>query len=289
MHSFKQMVPNRMRKFARDMQSATFLKYRQATWRHRPLPDFIILGAQRAGSTSLYRYLQQHPQLSPSYVKEVHFFDGGLNPKIDNFKKGEAWYRAHFRPIEHTNTRKKTFEDSPLYLFNPLVPKRIADLVPEVKLVVLLRNPTERAISQYFHEKRIGHETLGIMDALQAEEERLRPILESDDYKNDIFIHQSYKSRGLYRDQLKRYLDYFPIKNFLVVNSEKFFAEPNAMLRRVFEFLGVDSVVSVSNLEPRNTAIDKSVIAPGVREYLNDYFSGPNRALYDLVGENYGW
>lgn len=282
MHSLKQMVPNRVKEVA-------LLKYRQATSRNRPLPDFLIIGAQKSGTSSLSTYLNQHPQLIQSCVKEVHFFDGGLNPSVDNFRKGQAWYRAHFPLRKNMSAHQKTFEASPLYIFNPLAPKRIADLVPEVKLIALLRNPAERAISHYFHEKRRDRESLSIMEALQAEEERLRHVTKKNDYKSDVFIHHSYKSRGLYYDQIKRYLHYFPMENILIINSEKLFAEPDNVLRHVFEFVGVDSGFTVNDLKPRNVASNRSTVAPDVYEYLNDYFRAHNQALYELVEENYGW
>ncbi len=167
-------------------------EYRQATWRTGSLPDFIIIGAQKSGTTSLYSYLSQHPQLLPSIHKAVHFFDGGLDESADNFEKGEAWYRAHFQLRMHAHER--TFEASPLYIFNPLAPKRIYDLVPEAKIIAVLRNPTERAISQYFHEKGgKNRDPLSIREALREEETRLKAAVRAKDYKNDSFIHHSYR------------------------------------------------------------------------------------------------
>src|SRR5690606_33886153 len=127
--------------------------YRILTWKKRALPDFIIVGAQKAGTTSLFHYLSEHPQIISPYKKEVHYFDGGLNPEIDTFKKGEKWYRSNF-PRKPKSKSIKTFEASPLYLFNPLAPQRIKDLLPNVKLIILLRDPVERAISQYHHENK---------------------------------------------------------------------------------------------------------------------------------------
>jgi hypothetical protein len=289
MHHFKQMVPNRVKELEYGVKSVALSQFRQATWRNRPLPDFIIIGAQKSGTTSLFYYLAQHPQLVPSYAKEVHYFDGGVNPKVDNFKKGEAWYRSHFPLRRNINQYQKIFEASPLYLFNPLVPKRIAELIPEAKLIVLVRNPTERAISHYFHEQRQNRETLSMMEAFQAEEQRLESVIKSNNYKNDIFIHHSYKSRGLYYEQIKSYLQHFSREKILILNSEKFFTEPEDNLKRVFEFLEVDLEFSVKDLNPCHIASNKSKVSSDIYEYLNDYFCSPNQALYKLLGENYGW
>ncbi len=285
MHASNQMTPSLVKTSKRKL----IFRYRLATWRNRPLPDFIIVGAQRSGTTSLYAYLKQHPQLWPSYRKEVHFFDGGLNPIIDNFEKGQAWYRAHFPINISTSVHSKTFEASPSYLFSPLTPKRIFALVPEVKLIILLRNPTERAISHYFHTKRTGFESLLIYDALQAEEKRLESVVEKKDYKNDIFLRNSYKSRGLYREQIERFLNYFSWQQILVLNSEEFFSEPDNTLRQIFEFVGIDAGFKVRDLQPRNVANNKDEVDSTVYRYLNSYYFPHNQALYELVGKDYEW
>ncbi len=182
-------------------------EYRQATWRTGSLPDFIIIGAQKSGTTSLYSYLSQHPQLLPSIHKAVHFFDGGLDESADNFEKGEAWYRAHFQLRMHAHER--TFEASPLYIFNPLAPKRIYDLVPEAKIIAVLRNPTERAISQYFHEKGgKNRDPLSIREALREEETRLKAAVRAKDYKQQFYTSLLQEPWPCYKVQLERYLNY---------------------------------------------------------------------------------
>jgi hypothetical protein len=278
-----------MQRFLNRRVRKLSFRYRQLTWEKRVLPDFIIIGAQKAGTSSLFFYLSQHPQLVPSWTKEVHFFDGGLNPRRDNFAKGEAWYRAHFPLRKNISAEQRTFEASPIYIFNPLAPERISDLVPDVKMIALLRNPTDRAISQYFQEKRKNREPLGIDEALKQEEKRLEPVIKDRDYKNDIFIRHSYKTRGLYKEQLERCLNYFPRQQILIINSEEFFTDPNNTLRHVFEFVGVDPGFTVKNLTPRNVSRNKNPVASEVYDYLNSYFLPHNQALYELVGRNYGW
>ncbi len=285
MPTSRQFMPHRLTISKRRL----LFQYRRATWWGRSFPNFIIVGAQRSGTSSLYAYLSQHPQLLPSYRKEVHFFDGGINPDFNYFEKGQAWYRAHFPFGTNRSTHSRTFEASPLYLFNPLAPRRIFDLIPKVKLIVVLRNPVERAISHYFHTKQRGFEPLPIYEALREEEKRLEPILASEDYKNDGFIRYSYKSRGLYKNQLEKYLNYFSWQQFLVLNSEELFSDPNHALRQVFEFVEVDTGFKINDLTPRNVANNKSVVDPDIYSYLNTYFSSHNQALYELVGKSYGW
>lgn len=262
---------------------------RRATSFRRALPSLVIVGAQKSGTTSLYDYLTEHPQLWPAYIKEVHFFDGGLLPKVDNFKKGAAWYRANFPLKSSMQPGEQTFEASPLYMFNPLVAKRMFRLMPDVKIIAVLRNPTERAISHYFHERRYGREPLAIIEALASEERRLASIWANQDYKNETFIHLSYKARGLYAEQLNRFLEYFPRKNLLVISAENFFQEPESVLRQVCQFVEIDPNVQFKNLKPRNIASNRVNVESSVYKSLNHYFSSHNQALYKLFGESFDW
>ena len=125
MPSLKQMIPSRVKKPISRLRHRLTRPYRQATWRSRALPDFIIIGAMKSGTSSLFAYLGQHPQLFPSSKKEVHFFDGGASADVDNYVKEQAWYRAHFPLRKHMSTDSKTFEASPLYIFNPLAPNSV--------------------------------------------------------------------------------------------------------------------------------------------------------------------
>ncbi|MFG6103939.1 sulfotransferase [Leptothoe sp. EHU-05/26/07-4] len=273
-----------------DKASRPFIwQARYATSRHRALPSFVIIGAQKAGTTSLYHYLTEHPQLWPAYIKEVHFFDGGLAPKIDTFTKGEKWYRAHFPLKAQIQPREHTFEASPLYMFNPLAAKRMFNLMPGAKIITILRNPTERAISHYFHEKRYGREPLNIVEAIAAEEKRLAPAWANHDYKNDFFIHLSYKSRGRYAEQLKRFLEYFPRKNVLILSSEQLFQNPASVLHQVCQFIDIDTDYKFKKLRPRNIASNRVNIRPSVYESLNCYFAPYNQELYKLTDRYFNW
>ncbi len=132
MHYLKQLIPDRMKLFLRRLviknpiYTAINWRHRTATWQARCLPHFIIIGAQTAGTTSLHFYLSQHPQLQMALKKEIHYFDGGLVFDIDNYEKGEAWYRAHFQKKKKLDPSHLTYEASPRYIFHPLAPERIA-------------------------------------------------------------------------------------------------------------------------------------------------------------------
>lgn len=263
-------------------------QYRLWTADRRCLPDFIIIGTQKGGTTSLFHYLAQHPQLRASWRKEVHYFDGGLNPRRDNYARETRWYRANFPLAGDMTAGEQAFEASPLYLFHPLAPARMAALLPDVRLIALLRNPVERALSHYFHEVRKGRETLPVMEALQNEEARLAPVLEAGDYKHTAFMHFSYKLRGHYAEQIRRYHQYFPPEKLLVLGSEAFFTEPQASLQRIFDFVGVGAG-NVPDLMARNVGSNRAHVPPPVYDYLQAYYQPLNRDLYDLLGTDFGW
>ena len=284
-HLIKFIRPHRLQKFV----ARKYFKYCETTWRQRPLPDFIIIGAQKSGTSSLHGYLCQHPQLfSSPFKREIHFFDSSVHKReTDNYEKGESWYRAHFPSQRELDVDSRIFEATPLYLFHPLVPERIFNLVPEIKLIALLRNPTERAISHYYMNMRKNVEPLPMLEAFQQEEARLKNVINEQDYRNELFFRISYKSRGRYAEQLERYLKYFPLKQILLLGSDEFFNDPQASLRRVFDFVGVDPGFKINDLTPRNVGKNKSDVPPAVREYLNEYFLYPNQALYELTGINF--
>ncbi len=263
--------------------------FRRLTWRARVLPDFLVIGAQKAGTTSLAYYLSQHPGLVASHEKEVHYFDGGLNESVDTYDKGESWYRSYFPRKTRMKPGNMAFEASPAYLFNPLVSGRVFDQNPKMKMIALLRNPTERAISHYRMEKKSGRETLPLMEALVGEEERLSSCLRSKDYKSQAFRYHSYKSRGLYYEQLLRYHKLFAREQLLVLSGEAFFNNPKETLRQIFSFLGVDRHCEISDLAKENVGSKPQGPPIEAIEYLNDYFDPHNKQLYDYLGSDFGW
>ena len=272
-----------------SLRKRIILKYQELSSDKRSFPDFIIIGAQKSGTTSMYAYLEQHPDIIGSLNKEIHFFDGGTNPNVDNFKKGINWYKAHF-PLCENVENKKIYEASPLYIFSPPVPKRIANYIPKVKVIALLRNPSDRAISHYFHNnKRERREKLDIMGAFEAEEKRLEKVLLEKNYKSNIFRNFSYKRRGHYKEQLDRYFNYFSKDQIHVLNSEAFFSNPHDTLTEVFNFVGVNPNFKVRNLKPKNIGRKKESVSNEVYNYLSDYFNPHNEALYKLLNQDFNW
>ena len=140
--------------------------YRQLTAPLRGLPSVLIIGAQKGGTTSLFSYLVQHPDVLAPLTKEIHYFDL-------QYDREDKWYRGHFPFARRLERGAVTIDASPYYLPHPLVPARAAQLVPEAKLVAVLRDPVDRALSHYHHEVRAGRESLSFADAIDQEAERL--------------------------------------------------------------------------------------------------------------------
>jgi Sulfotransferase domain len=256
--------------------------YGKATAALRPLPDFLIIGAQKAGTTALYAYLRRHPQITGPSWKEVSFFDR-------HYTRGEAWYRGNFPNA--LRTRGLVGEASPSYLFHPLAPERVAALVPEAKLIALVRNPVDRAFSQYQHEVALGREPLSFEDALEAEGERLsgevERMLADPAYFSRPWWDYTYRGRGRYAEQLERWLAVFPREQLLVVPSEDLLAEPEQTHARVLEFLGAPP--HRLDAYPRVFERQYEAMRPETRERLAAEFAEPNRQLYELLGRNLGW
>ena len=166
-------------------------------------------------------------------------------------------------------------------------------MIPHVRLIALLRNPTQRAISHYFHSLRQQAESLPITEAMQAEEERMARALE--EMRQDEFhtswahIWRSYKQRGMYLEQLKRYWTYFDRDQLLILDSDKIFSEPREVLSRIFSFLGVDPDVEITNLAARNVGRNRTDVPPSVYQDLDGFFAPHNEELYKHVQQDFGW
>jgi len=257
---------------------------RRVTAAARALPQFLVIGSQRAGTSSLHYWLAQHPLLQPAAIKEVHYFDGGLPGKEVNWPCGTDWYAAHFPFRARLPVGAQCFESSPLYLFHPEAAARAARTLPEAKLIVLLRDPTERAISHYFHERAKGREVLSLAAALDAEQDRLASSWQQGSYNSPDFVQKSYMARGEYAPQLERWLQHFPRSSLLLLKSEDLFVEPRRTLSSVFSFLGVEDVSAgvVTTLHNRGSRTHE--VESGLRTRLEAHFAPHNERLAGLLG-----
>ncbi|MDR6225282.1 sulfotransferase domain-containing protein [Desmospora profundinema] len=249
------------------------------------LPDFIIVGGQKCGTTSLYNYLINQRYIVPAKTKEVHYFDV-------RFSQGLSWYKDKF-PL--SDRRKKrgfiTGEASPYYLFHPYAAKRAADTVPKAKIIVLLRNPVDRAYSHYHHQVRRGKESLSFEKAIRNERARThmeqRRMLRNKNYNSSKHRLYSYMARGIYLNQLKRWRKHFPKQQIMIIQSEDFYKNTNAVLKRVTRFLGVP-YKALKTTKPYKSA-SYEPMHPKTRRMLVHYFRPHNRQLYRYLGTDFGW
>ena len=263
--------------------------YRQSNSNARTLPDYIIIGAAKAGTTSLYNYLCLHPDVLPAYKKEVHYFDY-------NYNKGQQWYRSHFplkKQLEPAGgARVITGEATPYYMFHPLVPKRLAEVLPNTKLICMLRNPVDRALSSYYNQHRMGFEKLYFKEAFEQESERLEGeeelIIKDQDYFSYNHKYYSYIQRGVYVNQLERWFQYFPKESLQVIASEQFYQKPDQVYQEVTEFLGLEPLKNM-DFKVHNAGGDYTRMDKGLRSRLIDYYKPFNERLYQLLGRRFEW
>ncbi|MGI5273477.1 sulfotransferase domain-containing protein [Nonomuraea sp. CA-218870] len=261
----------------------------------RLLPSFLIMGAQRCGTTSLYRALAQHPLLyKPVLRKGVHYFDTA------SYGHGLAWYRAHFPMrigtallIRRFGGLPQAFESSPYYLFHPLAAERIAADLPGVKLIVLVRDPVERACSAHAHELARGFETEECFErALELEEERVAGagelFLADPHAAHHGHRHLAYLARGRYADQLERLEPLFGRDRIMVIDSHRFFHDPEPVYDRLLRFLRVPRFgypgFSRHNWRPRPKQLPDSL-----RLRLMDRFEEHDRRLVRWLDGEPSW
>jgi Sulfotransferase domain len=247
-------------------------------------PDYLVIGAQRSGTTALYPYLSRNRHIGRARRKEVHFFDF-------NYHRGMGWYKYHFPTLRRKRSRERllggpfiTGEASPYYLVNPLVPARVHKALPSVKLIVLLRNPVERAYSHFHQQRRRGHESAS---SFEEAIERETAMLEGERPSSLAYRRSSYLARGIYVDQLQRWHALFPREQMLILKSEEFFRDPIATERTVCEFLGMPP-------RPRAKRVPRGKkwyppLDPSTREFLSTYYREHNQRLYEYLGRDFGW
>ncbi len=251
-------------------------------------PDFIIVGAQKSGTTYLYNLLVQHKDILPSKMKEVHFFD-------NNFDKGKSWYLSHF-PINIHNSQI-TGESSPYYLYHPLAAERIYNYDKNIKIIILLRNPVDRAISHINmmlkrHNLEYDENVFcNIDNELMIQTAFEEKLDKKSINKNHIHQDFSFITRGIYVNQIKRYLQYFKLnENLLILKSEGFFEDTSTELIELFEFLRVDSNLDNIDFGVNSFSADYNPDKfKNCRKKLKDFYKDYNNELEQLINQKMNW
>jgi hypothetical protein len=248
--------------------------WRSATVGLRAVPDFLMIGTQRSGSTSLYEWLCERGDVGRAAGKELHYFDR-------DFGRGSRWYRAQF-PLARPG--RLAAEATPDLLFHPLAPERVAAELPDsVRFVVVLREPAERAVSHYWLQRRRRIEDEPLERALELEPERLAGQLEvvMAGGRSLPWEHFSYVSRGEYAGQLRRWFDHFDRDRFHVTTSEQMFSSEATRLELV-RWLGGRS--SDHSFAVHNNARRRDDTSAAAIDQLRRHFCQPNEELFDLLG-----
>src|SRR3984957_12508172 len=248
---------------------------------NRAMPDFILIGAQKSGTSSMFAYLRQHPQIVRPIFKEPYFFDR-------HYDRGLDWYGCNFpsrsamaRLGERTGRKHLTFEATATYVFEPQVPARIARDIPTRKFIVLLRNPVERAISAYWHARRMGKETRSLGEAVDADHHRYEQEKSFEDgtgpRPEGDPPRPTYLRRGIYAESVARWQSVFSPEDLLVLQSEAMFGDPRAIMTRVFVFLGLPQVDGM-DFAPQNVG-GYSESDQAARKFLEDFYRPHNEWL----------
>ena len=265
------------------------IRARSVTGIRHVLPDFLIIGIRKGGTTSLHRYLRQHPQARGPTRKEPRFF-------YMHWARGLAYYRTFFplaaerRLSEREGRPFLVFESTPNYLYWPEVPERVAQVLPDVRCVALLRNPIDRAFSDHQAFLRTGRDTRSFDEAVATElaqhqrgDRVTRPYEHGDLGSKDRLL-----AFGLYADALERWWSHVPPERLLVLISEEFFADERATVQRVTEFVGLPPHDGY-DITAGNQGGYVARPSPATRERLQEFYAPYNQRLYSLLGRDLGW
>jgi len=247
-------------------------------------PDFIIIGSQKAATTSLHSFLSNHPQLMASTVKETQYYNM-------NYERGTQYYLSCF-PIKKNGVQ--SFESTPDYLDHPLVPKLLHSSKPDTKLIVTLREPVSRAYSHFSFVQGYNAEEreISFQEGLSLEETRIKEAMDklhSDPYNSARHLsNYGYRRKGEYAQHIKRWLEYFPLEHFHFMEFSDITSNNEEAYHQLFHFLGVDPIkpkrIIKQNVTDYNSTMDVST-----KNELKDYFAPHNEELFELIGQRYQW
>jgi hypothetical protein len=255
-------------------------------------PDFIVIGGQRCGTTTIFKTLAEHPQVwRPPVDKGTEYFSL-------HYDRGPSWYRAHFPTRAMAFLRSRgfgapvAFEATTYYMFHPLALERIAQDLPDIKLVAILRDPVERAFSAHKHEVARGFDTeADFLRALELEDQRLdgevERILRDPTYESFAHCHYAYRRRGEFAEQLERAYKLFSEQQIHVMESERFFASPHQELEKLFAFLELDPWTPL-NVKQYN-ARPGSSMTESARAFLAEEYRDQDERLAELIGRRPQW
>jgi hypothetical protein len=289
---------DKMPRWAKDLANSATRRYALATVADRPVPDFLIIGTKRGGTTSLFNYLLMHPGVLGLFPqnrakKSTDFFFGS------NHGLGDEWYRSHFHAERYRNGLRRHLgyrplsgESSPFYSWDPRIAGRAYQTAPKVKAIMLLRDPVKRAWSHYLERRQNGVEPLSFVDALACESMRLEGELErmasDESYHSDAYDWYGYRSRGDYLPQILNWTSVFPGEQLLVVRSEDMYADVQGLFDRVCAFLDLPTYALPTD-RTFNASKPSEVMPSEAAKELRDYFAPRVRELETHLDQPMAW
>jgi hypothetical protein len=268
-------------------------KIRLASCWGRALPDFVIIGAQKSGTTALFDTLSHHPQVLRPFTKEAHYFDNNF------YKSLCTGYRFQF-PLKLTfaynrlkgYSRILTGEATPFYLFHPLVPQRMSDVLPRAKILVILREPVARTYSHYQYAVKNGNESRSFDEAIAYEvpqvEAEKEKVLKQEPFDQRFIQNNAYISRSCYHAQIKAWMKHYSREQIYISSYEYLINEPTNALKAIEQFLRIDPVLTSHHLPLSNTNDYKAIPTPTYHR-LKAYFKPLNEALFKEIGFSLMW
>jgi len=254
----------------------------------RVLPDFLVIGAKRCGTTSLFYHLPEHPCISKSPHDNMGFFN-------DNFHLGVNWYKSFFPTIFTRNKIKSefgnflAFDVTTTYMEEESTANNVYQIKPNMKIIVILRNPVDRAYSQYHLNLREKAEKRSFEDAMEENMNELnKESHERYEIKPKFSVEENnYLKKSLYAQQLRHWLNIFPMESMLILSTEEFESKQQVIYNKIFEFL------NISQFEVKNTEKMEKGSYPQMksetRSLLLDYFRSHNNELFKLINKKFDW
>ena len=283
-------------RWLKDLANKATRAYATHTASMRPVPDFMVIGTKRGGTTSMFRYLLMHPGILGLYPQSRG--KKGTEYFFRHTAQDDAWYRSHFHAEPYRRMRERRLgyrplsgEASPYYLWDPRVAGRVHAVAPNIKAIVLLRDPVKRAWSHYQERVANGVEPLDFGEALRSESDRLdgelEKMLADPHYYSAAHDFYSYRARGEYLPQLQNWFSYFDQSQVLILRSEQMYDDVQATLDRVSDFLGLPRH-ELPTTKTFNSGARRP-FDPAIRAELTEYFAAPNRALEEYLGIPLHW
>ena len=244
------------------------------------LPDFIIIGAMKAGTTGLFWTLcEEHPNIATPKIKELTFFD-------NHWKKNLNWYAKHF---EHVKEGQIIGESSPSYMIRPYALERMKRILPGAKIIVMLRNPVERSFSQFKHYIKNSRRFKHCIGLTENFEEFLEKYAKPPYDERLHWMGLGILERSKYLPQLKELFKYYNEKQVLIIKSEDYFKNPLGICNMVCSFLEIPPLRKIKEVRNYNKSTLDIKLKPETKNKLKQYFAPFNKQLYKYLNRNLGW